>query len=76
MERWDGGRQRAICQTGLGSGAKEGEQYGDCMFTQCSALIMASLPVTQAHEYTCLPGTVITPLHKHADMNTSEGFLA
>lgn len=76
VERWDGGRQRAICQTGGLAVERRKEQYGDCMFTQCSALIMVSPPITQAHEYTSLPSTVITPLYKHADMNTSERFLA
>ncbi len=75
-EWWDGGRQRAICQTGGLAVERRKEQYGDCMFTQCYALIMVSPPITQVHEYTSLPGTVITPLYKHADMNTSETLLA
>lgn len=40
VERWDGGRQSAICQTGGLAVERKEEQYGDCMFTQCSALII------------------------------------
>lgn len=54
----------------------EGRSSMETACSQCSALIMVSPPITQAHEYTSLPSTVITPLYKHADMNTSERFLA
>lgn len=44
-EIWNGGRQRAICQTGGLAVKRCEEKYEDCMFTQCSALITVSPPV-------------------------------